>query len=129
MANKKEVKRIFELGKDYGATHLVVIQDTFEGNTLFRYVKPKETVDEIIDDVLIHGNSYVVEVVYNYDLDIEEQLKEQYPNHREPSSRSIDLYKKALEYASKKHEGQYRKGTGPIPYIYHPINVSKLVET
>lgn len=27
----------------------------------------------------------------------------------------------ALPYAKKMHEGQYRKGSGKVPYIYHPL--------
>lgn len=30
----------------------------------------------------------------------------------------------ALPYAKKMHEGQYRKGNGKVPYIYHPLVVS-----
>ena len=36
-------------------------------------------------------------------------------------------YEKALRYASEKHNGQVRKGTKPIPYINHPINVSHMI--
>jgi len=34
----------------------------------------------------------------------------------------------ALNFAHKKHVGQFRRGTG-LPYITHPIAVSKLVES
>lgn len=36
------------------------------------------------------------------------------------------LYKKAIEFATKAHEGQMRKGTN-IPYITHPIEVSNIL--
>lgn len=36
------------------------------------------------------------------------------------------MVKKALEFATKAHEGQFRKGTGR-PYIVHPIEVAKIV--
>lgn len=36
-----------------------------------------------------------------------------------------ERYEKALAYASKKHEGQYR--IGGLPYITHPIAVAKIV--
>lgn len=32
----------------------------------------------------------------------------------------------AIEFATKAHAGQYRKGTG-IPYITHPLGVSKIL--
>ncbi len=31
---------------------------------------------------------------------------------------------KALPYAKMQHEGQYRKGKGNIPYIYHPLIIA-----
>ena len=37
-------------------------------------------------------------------------------------------YKEALEYATKKHDGKLRKGSNKVPYITHPIEVSKLIE-
>ncbi len=39
----------------------------------------------------------------------------------------MDKYEKALRYASEKHEGKVRKGSIPIPYINHPINVSHMI--
>lgn len=38
------------------------------------------------------------------------------------------MYEKALKFATKAHEGQTRKG-GNEPYINHPIEVSKIVQT
>ena len=38
------------------------------------------------------------------------------------------IYNKALEYATKKHEGKYRKGKKHDPYITHPISVSNLID-
>lgn len=35
----------------------------------------------------------------------------------------MNKYEKALRYASEKHYGKVRKGSKPIPYIVHPINV------
>lgn len=37
------------------------------------------------------------------------------------------IFEKALEFALKKHKGQYRKSTH-IPYYRHPINVAKNIE-
>ena len=128
MTEKNEIRRLLELGKENDATHLVLFNDMFEYSTVSRFVKPTETVDEIIHDVLRFGNAYKIEAIYNYDLDLEEQLKEGYPYHKEPSSRSIDLLKRALDYATTKHDGKYRKGYDHKPYITHPIEVSNYVE-
>lgn len=35
-------------------------------------------------------------------------------------------YEQAVEFAAKKHEGQYRKGGAP--YITHPVETAKIVE-
>ena len=35
---------------------------------------------------------------------------------------------KAIEFATKAHEGQYRKGT-KRPYIVHPVEVGDIVAT
>ena len=39
----------------------------------------------------------------------------------------IDITKKALNFATIKHEGQKRKGANPVDYINHPIAVAQLV--
>jgi len=70
---------------------------------------------------------YIVDGVYSYELDINSQVDELYPYHLEQKSKYKDLYNKALDYASKKHEGMFRKGRIIKPYITHPIEVSKLV--
>ena len=37
-----------------------------------------------------------------------------------------DMIFKAIEFAVKAHEGQYRKGTH-IPYVFHPLNVARIL--
>ena len=39
-----------------------------------------------------------------------------------------DLEKRALEYATLKHKGVYRKGKNHEPYINHPVRVAELVK-
>ena len=40
------------------------------------------------------------------------------------SLKQMDQTMKALPYARKMHEGQYRKGEAKVPYIYHPLLVA-----
>ena len=127
MYNKKEAKRLLDLGKNYKATHLIIFYDSFEGDEIYRYVSRGQTVDEVLNSVLNFGPAYVVEAIFNYDLDLEEQLKEDSPRHNEPSKEFKTNYEIALEYATKKHEGKVRKGNPPTPYIVHPIEVSKMI--
>lgn len=127
MYNKKEAKRLLDLGKNYKATHLIIFYDSFEGDEIYRYVSRGQTVDEVLNSVLNFGPAYGVEAIFNYDLDLEEQLKEDSPRHDEPSKEFKTNYEIALEYATKKHEGKVRKGNPPTPYIVHPIEVSKMI--
>ena len=127
MYNKKEAKRLLDLGKNYKATHLIIFYDSFEGDEIYRYVSRGQTVDEVLNSVLNFGPAYGVEAIFNYDLDLEEQLKEDNPRHNEPSKEFKTNYEIALEYATKKHEGKVRKGNPPTPYIVHPIEVSKMI--
>lgn len=43
------------------------------------------------------------------------------------NSKDERLFKNFLNYASEKHEGQFRKGKYKIPYITHPIAVSHII--
>ena len=127
MYNKKEAKRLLDLGKNYKATHLIMFYDSFEGDEIYRYVSRGQTVEEVLNSVLNFGPAYRVEAIFNFDLDLEEQLKEDNPRHNEPSKEFKTNYDIALEYATKKHEGKVRKGNPPTPYIVHPIEVSKMI--
>ena len=44
-------------------------------------------------------------------------------------SESLNTIFEALEFAAHKHQNQRRKGAGGIPYINHPIEVTKLLVT
>jgi len=39
----------------------------------------------------------------------------------------LGLLIEALQFASEKHSGQFRKGSGSVPYINHPISVLQLL--
>jgi (p)ppGpp synthase/HD superfamily hydrolase len=43
-------------------------------------------------------------------------------------ARRKNMVQKAIDFATKVHEGQYRKGTDR-PYIVHPMEVGKIVST
>ena len=40
----------------------------------------------------------------------------------------IDIVSKALEYASAKHKGQFRNGSGHVAYISHPVEVAVMIK-
>ena len=40
---------------------------------------------------------------------------------------NFNLYKKAVDFATEKHQGQVRKGKVETPYIKHPLNVAQIL--
>lgn len=128
MLAKSEIRRLFDLGKTKDVTHMIVFYDSYDYEYFTRYVGKGKTVDEIIKNELQYGDSFSVEAIYNYDLDLESQLNEERCYHNEPSKKYKTNYEIALEYATEKHKGQIRKGYNHKPYITHPLEVSKLVE-
>ena len=125
MLSKSDIKRLLEFGKKYNATHLIIFYDLEEHDKSYRYAYIDNTVDKIIDTVT--NDKIIVDSIYNYDIDFEEQLNEEKPMHDEPSKREEKLYEQALRFAAEKHNNQERKGSKPQPYIFHPINVSHLI--
>lgn len=126
---KNRVKEWLDCGKGVNATHMIVTCDKWDYSYSPHYVRPGERVDSVIDELLKYQSGGMIGIcgIYNYDLDLESQLKETSPNHREPSIKYKTTYDLALEYATKKHEGKFRKGYDHKPYITHPIAVSNIV--
>ena len=125
---KDIIREWLEDGKEKNATHMIIIYESWYGNYSNYYVKEDENLEDILHYLLSGVGIKKVIGIYNYDLDLEEQLLENHPNHREKNKKYIKMYNKALKYATIKHEGKYRKGYDHKPYITHPIEVSKLVE-
>lgn len=128
MLDRKYVREVLERGKELNATHLIVFHESYDGIDTTRYVIKGQTVDEVISNTLKYGSSYRIESIYNYDLDLDEQLQESNPYHKEPSLKYKTNYEIAFEYAADKHDGKFRKGFDKKPYITHPLAVSKLIE-
>jgi len=130
MLNKEEARRLFNIGKKYHAdiTHLVIADDHWDKFYITKEVFAGDSVKAAIDEIKSHGSNISILAVLNYDLPINEQLKEDIPWHDEPSKKYKSNYDKALDYATEKHNGQTRKGKIVKPYIEHPKEVSHLVE-
>ena len=128
--NKEIIAEWLEYGKKKNSTHMIVSCDKWDYSYKPHFVTPGQEVDSVLNEILKYQSGGMISIsgIYNYDLDLEEQLKEIYPYHKEPSKRFITMYDKALEYATKKHAGKYRKGSDKKPYIIHPIEVSNLIE-
>ncbi len=135
---KIEIKKILESVDKEKFSHILICVDRWDYDYFVKYVKREEDIDEFIENFFKEhkGGMFGIEEVYNLDLDIDMQLSEFRSNHREKANKSIIVNKNsenkiiienALKYATKKHEGQYRKSKEQKPYIIHPINVANLL--
>jgi hypothetical protein len=72
---KADIKRWLKQGKAEGATHVVVVCDTFDWEDYPVYVKPEEDVKEV-EKKYSGPNMQRVMEVYNLKKDLAEQLLE-----------------------------------------------------
>lgn len=94
------------------------------------YCYRKYGVYELINRIRGVSLGYEVVGIFNLDMDIEMQINDYNPFYIETidNKKNDELETKALEFASKKHEGQYRKSIDHKPYIEHPKMVADLIE-
>ena len=148
-----EIRRMVKNGINKGYSHVIIVCDTFDYEDYPVYVKKDEDIHSIISKY--NKNMQKIMEIYNYDMDIEKQLNENRAYHIETINKTksssnkintsvqnqksrkeiLEKYpelmtksEEALEFAAKKHEGQFRKGFDHKPYIEHPIMVAGLIE-
>ena len=127
MTREEIEERLFD-GNTGKYSHMIVYCDRFDYSDMVHYVKYDEDVNNVIRDIQNGGSfeMFIIEEVYNYNLNLESQLNERRAYHIEPKAQKRDFsisekLDKAIRFATEKHKGQYRKdGT---PYIKHPLNV------
>ena len=81
MFEKKQLKKIYEMGKKYNATHLITYTDTFEYTDYFKFVGKNENVDQVLTEIKSHGSAYRIDHIYSYDKDIDDQLPKKKTYH------------------------------------------------
>lgn len=69
---REEIRQWLERGKTDGATHMIVVCDTFDHEDYPVFVKPDEDVRKVHEQY--SGNMQRVMEVYSYTRDLEEQL-------------------------------------------------------
>lgn len=72
-AQTSEIRNWLEHGRKLGATHVLVVCDTFDWEDYPVFVKPEENVHDKFAQY--HGvNMQKVQEVYNLSIDVEDQL-------------------------------------------------------
>lgn len=95
---KADIREWLERYKDSGATHLIVVCDTFDHEDYPVPVMPNESVDEV--ERSHNTNMQRVMEIYNYALDLEEQIAKGRVFSREPkhhTKNETDVKKLAKE--------------------------------
>lgn len=105
-------------------SHLIIVIDRSEyiSDEIIRYVKRSEDIKDVLF-YYICNPKFEIWNVYNYDMDLTEQINETKPYHVvAPYNKMRDAYC----FAKQKHEDQRRKDGSA--YITHPIKVAELVK-
>ena len=75
MTTKQDIREWLEEGQEQGATHVIVMCDTFEWSDYPVFVSPNEKVRKV-EKKKKKGNMQKVMEVYNLSMDLNEQLNE-----------------------------------------------------
>lgn len=134
--NKEKIKKILLNENNKKIFSHILICNNKNNNYFIEYVSRDYDIDEYIGYLYKKycNDIFKIEECYNFNLDLEKQLAEEKPNHREKVRRKNaekypELMSKselALMFATKKHEGQ--KINKDIEYISHPINVANIIK-
>jgi len=57
-----------------GCTHMIVFYESYDGIDYRRYVKKGQKVQDVIDKEMEYGNTTRVMEIYNFSMDLQDQL-------------------------------------------------------
>lgn len=115
------IKSVFAKGDKKTHSHLIIVNDKEDMEFVKVFVKRDEDIKDVLYNIISHPN-YVIAEIYNYDMDLEKQMKEPRAYYIEST---YDKMAEAYAFASERHKGQTRMdGT---PYISHPVRVAELL--
>ena len=143
--SKKRIEEFVKGGSKEKYSHALIYLDHWDYEYSFEYVERGQSIKKRIENIKAGGSPgmFTIEEVYNYDLDLDEQLNEDRAYHIDTpkinkqknktnnesniTNNKGNMVDKALKFATEKHKGQYRKGKDKKEYITHPIDVANLV--
>lgn len=128
MIDQNELRGMVWYGENKNYSHVIICCDTFSYEYYPHYVKYGEDIHKAIRDIENENMTSLMEV-YNYNLEIDKQLKESRAYHVYPicvqKKKVDDPTNEAYLFAKNAHNGQTR--IDGSPYITHPRNVADYV--
>ena len=125
----KEIEEGYRIGRELGASHMVIKTNDVGVDDELLFIYPDEDIYKRLNEIKDPNKPKIrasIDAVYSLDMPLELQRKNRW--NINPSVEERIPYYNALQFATEKHKGKYRKGSKNKEYITHPIEVSKLVK-
>lgn len=121
---KNMIRSLFDEGDKDKYSHLIICIDKSDKDLEYvkRFVKREDNIKDVLFNI-ISCPDYEIQEIYNFDIDLKEQLEEYRAYH---INTPYNMMNEALEFAKKRHEGQTREDGSA--YISHPIQVAEIVK-
>lgn len=116
------VRSLFNKGDKEKYSHLVIAIDNDEMEYVKIFVKRDENIKDVLFKIICNP-TYEIKEIYNYDMGLEEQIRENRTYH---ITTIYNRMNEAYKFAKVKHDGQTRADGSP--YIEHPIRVAEIIK-